>query len=93
MRSRNSYSPSTGNVKLPYIAPRREYGRYMPEFPSESTSYASCDRRFIRRTRRVGFGGTVSPYTARREIFSAACMYFSINIGETDSTSPLLSKP
>jgi hypothetical protein len=40
-----------------------------------------------------GFRRIASPYTARREIFSAACMYFSINIGETDSTSPLLSKP
>ena len=27
MRRRNSYSPSTGNVKFPYIAPRSEYGR------------------------------------------------------------------
>ena len=36
-------------------------------------------------------GGT--PNTAVRATFSAAVKYFSISTGESDSTSPILSKP
>ena len=46
----------------------------------------------------TGSGASASAALSRRtppgaRSSSAACMYFSISIGDTDSTSPLLSKP
>ena len=48
--------------------------------------------RDLRRVKTPGFGSG-SPPTARAAICSAADRYFCISVGETVSTSPMLSKP
>ena len=42
---------------------------------------------------RAGFADSFRRYTAALLTVRAVLMYFSINIGESDNTSPMLSKP
>ena len=57
------------------------------------TCTSSCIFFGVQHDELPGFSGYDSPNTAARETTRAALMYFSISIGESDSTSPMLSKP
>jgi hypothetical protein len=68
--------------------PRIEYGVSLP-FVCRS----SCIFLGVSTINCPGFSGYASPNTAARATTRAALTYFSINIGESDNTSPMLSNP